>query len=64
MLLQKIEDEHKISRWTPNCQAYKETKEILKSKLRNELKIKIRQCARERWFLLRLKSKYAGMVIR
>ena len=60
MSLQKIEHEHGISRWTPSCQAYKETKEVMKSHLRNKLKIKIRQHARERWFLLRLKSKYAG----
>lgn len=61
MLLQKIENEHEISRWTPSCQAYKETKEVMKSKLKKKLKIQIRQYARERWFLLRLKSKYAGM---
>jgi len=61
MLLQKIENEHKFLRWTPSSQAYKETKEVMKSKLRSKLKIQIRQYARERWFLLRLKSKYAGM---
>ena len=43
MILQKIEHEHGISCWTPSCQAYKETKEVMKSNLRNKLKIKIRQ---------------------
>ena len=61
MLLQRIEHEHGISRWTPSCQAYKETKKVIKSNLRGKLKIQIRQYARERWFLLRMKSKYAGM---
>lgn len=63
MLLQKFEQEHRISRWGPSCQAYKETKEVMKSNQRNKLKIRIRQHARERWFLLRLKSKYAGTYI-
>ena len=63
MLLRKLEHEHKISRWAPSCQAYKETKEVMKSNLRSKLKIKIRQHARKRWFLLRLKSKYAGIIM-
>ena len=39
MLLQKFEHEHDISRRTPSCQAaeaYKETKEVMKSNLRIE----------------------------
>ena len=62
ILLQGIEGSHEIvRRWTPNCREYGATKDVMKSNLRKKLKHKIRCYARERWFLLRLKSKYAGI---
>ena len=62
LLLQNIEQTHGIAtRWTTYSREYLTTKDMMNSNLRIKLKQDIRKHARERWFLLRLKSKYAGM---
>ena len=63
--LQVIESTHGIYlRWTINSQEYIETKTktktISKSKEKCKLRKKMIKTARERWFLLKLKSKYVG----
>ena len=64
MLLQRIEERNGIvSRWIPTCQEYIATKAAMRSNLKKKLKKEIRKHARERWYLLRLKSKYAGTYI-
>ena len=60
--LQLTESNHNVeSRWLTTSQEYKDTIATGKSKEKQKLRIKMQKEARERWFLLRLKSKYAGM---
>ena len=49
-----------IQRWTKTCPQYQEVKVLLTSQKRTCLLLKMEQVARERWFLLTLKAKYAG----
>lgn len=59
--VQAIESTHRIPlRWTINSQEYIETKAISNSKDKHKLRKRMISAARERWFLLKLKSKYAG----
>lgn len=59
--LKTIEDKHHLSqRWFPECVEYKLVKENLITKIQTDLLSKIKDLARERWVLLRLKAKYAG----
>ena len=59
--LQTIESTRRIPlRWTINSQEYEETKAISNSKEKHKLRKRMISAARERWFLLKLKSKYAG----
>lgn len=61
MLLQRTEERNGIvNRWMPTSREYITTKAAVTSNLKKKLKKEIRQHARERWYLLRLKSKYAG----
>ena len=63
LLMQNVERTHGIAkRWTSCSQEYVTTKAMMNSNLRIKLKKDIRKHARERWFLLRLKSKYAGIL--
>ena len=64
MLLQRVEERNDIvRRWTPTSPEYVSTKAVMRSKSKEKLKKEIRQGARERWYLLRLKSKYAGICL-
>jgi len=59
--LQSKEISQSISiRWTTDSPEYIDTKAVATSRQKQELRGKINKDARERWFLLRLKSKYAG----
>ena len=61
--LQMNENAHYISvRWTASSQEYVDTKAVSLHRGKQELKKRINKDARERWILLRLKSKYAGKV--
>ncbi|XP_065900357.1 uncharacterized protein [Dysidea avara] len=58
--LSGFEHSHGVNqRWSPSSTEYHEVKALVASENRTHLLIKIEQAARERWFLLRLKAKYA-----
>ena len=60
--LSNLEHSHGVNqRWSPSSTEYREVKALVSSENRIRLLIKIDQAARERWFLLRLKAKYAGI---
>lgn len=60
--IKEIEQEHGIqSRWSDNCPEYIATKTLINSKEKQKLKLKMRNLAKERWYLLKLKAKYAGL---
>ena len=47
-------------RWNKRSTHYHEVKALVTSEVRTHLLLKIEQAARERWYLLTLKAKYAG----
>ena len=49
-------------RWTADSDVYKDMKRIAKEKEKGKILAEIGVCARERWFLLNLKAKFAGNV--
>ena len=60
--LSSLEHSHGVNqRWSPSFTEYREVKAMVSSENRTRLLIKIEQAARERWFLFRLKAKYAGI---
>lgn len=62
--LKNIERLHSItSRWLLNSPEYLRVKGVLESRDRTNWLLKLESLARERWFLLSLKAKYAGTVI-
>ena len=48
-------------RWSVRSTQYREVKALITSENRACLLLKLERTARERWFLLTLKAKYAGM---
>ena len=59
--LQQMEKKHSIlQRWIPDSSQYQSTKEMQAQKTRSDIFMKLEKCARERWFLLTIKAKYAG----
>jgi len=59
--LKAIEHSHSVNkRWSKTSPQYLEIKALITSQKRTHLLLKIEQAARERWFLLTLKAKYAG----
>ena len=59
--LKSMERSHNINqRWSKTSPQYQEVKALITSHKRTCLLLKIEQAARERWFLLTLKAKYAG----
>ena len=59
--LKNVERSHSISsRWLLNSSEYLAVKRFLESRNRTNWLLKLESLARERWFLLLLKSKYAG----
>ena len=61
--LQTIESKQGIRRWTKDSDVYKDLKRMEDEKEKNRIIESIGTCARERWFLLNLKAKFAGMTI-
>lgn len=59
--LQKVETDEGFSRWLPSCDIYCDIKRLLTEKEKESKKAEISKCARERWFLLSLKAKFAGL---
>ena len=60
--IQEIEQKHGIqTRWLDDCPEYIATKSVIQSKEKQKLKLKMRDQAKERWYLLKLKAKYAGV---
>ncbi|XP_065893420.1 uncharacterized protein [Dysidea avara] len=58
--IQEIEQKHGIqTRWLDDCPEYFATKSVIQSKEKQKLKLKMRDQAKERWYLLKLKAKYA-----
>ena len=59
--LKAIESSRCITqRWSKTSTRYREVKALVSSEKRTCILLKIKQAARERWFLLTLKAKYAG----
>ena len=59
--LNAIETSHQITtRWTEDSPNYEATRNVMESRIKQTLRQKMTSDARERWFLLRMKSKYAG----
>lgn len=62
--LQQMEQTNGIvQRWQPSSPSYKCAEQRLNCKQQQLIKQKFEACARERWFLLSMKAKYAGKVI-
>lgn len=59
--LREFESKHSITtRWFPGSVQYHSVKSAMDTKRKHILLSKIKDFARERWFLLALKAKYAG----
>ena len=59
--LRVMERSHHIhQRWSKTSPEYRQVKALTTSRNRTRLLLKLEQTARERWFLLSLKAKYAG----
>lgn len=62
--LQQTERLHGVLQlWEPSNPQYKNVEQAVKDKDKALLKSKIELCSRERWFLLTIKSKYAGWLL-
>ena len=63
--LKLIEREQSIpQRWTPNSPLYQAMDKLQMEQSKRDAFAKLEQCARERWFLITIKAKYAGMYMR
>ena len=59
--LQAFEQKHSLlHRWVPRSSEYQIVKSTMESRRKSKLCAKIQHLARERWFLLSMKAKYAG----
>ena len=54
------EAKHGIDRWTSDSEVFKDMKRIAEEMEKEKMHDAIASCARERWFLLNLKTKFAG----
>lgn len=62
--LKTSETKHCLNqRWEPECVQYQIVKQTFTTKTRNNLLVRIKDLARERWVLLALKAKYAGKCV-
>ena len=62
--LKLIEREHSIpQRWTPDSPSYQAVDRLQIQQSKQDAFAKLEQCARERWFLLTIKAKYAGTCV-
>ena len=59
-----IEREHSIpQRWTPDSPSYQAVDRLQIQQSKQDAFARLKQCARERWFLLTIKAKYAGTCV-
>ena len=59
--LKAFEQKHNLlHRWVPSSSEYQVVKSTMESRRKRKLRDKIQHLARERWFLLSMKAKYAG----
>ena len=61
--LKMMEDKHGIQRWSKHSDVYVDLKKMEDEKEKRRVADSIATCARERWFLLNLKAKFAGTVM-
>ena len=54
------ERKYEFERWEENSIVFRDVKRIMEEEKRANLLDSIASCARERWFLLNIKSKFAG----
>ena len=60
--LQQMETSKGITqRWQPSTLQYRSAEQIMRDHELTLFRKKAETCARERWFLLSMKAKYAGM---
>ena len=59
-LLKQTEIVHGMQRWKPDLPGYKLVEQHVQRRKQSLIKQRIEVCARERWFLLAMKAKYAG----
>ncbi len=58
--LQEYESKHGIQRWSADSDIFKDMKRVMEEVEKDEVVEAMERCARERWFLLHLKAKFAG----
>ena len=58
-----MEADKGFPRWLPQCDIYCDIMRLLTEIEKKKKQGDISKCARERWFLLSLKSKFAGLSI-
>lgn len=59
--LQAVEEKQGIQRWTEDSDVYLGLKRMEEEKEKNRIADSIATCAGERWFLLNLKARFAGV---
>ena len=60
--LKVVEDKHGFRRWSKHSDVYADFKRLEDEKEKCRVTDRIATCARERWFLLNLKAKFAGII--
>ena len=61
--LKKIEKDKGFVRWSVTSDIYKDMQQFSNKKQKENISKLMAACARERWFLLKLKAKFAGMIV-
>ena len=59
--LKSVEEREGFSRWAEDSDTYRDFSRVATEKKKDEVLSDIATCARERWFLLKLKAKFAGL---
>ncbi len=60
--LKAAEHKHQIERWACDSDVFQDYEKVEQTKQRRKVASDIETCARERWFLLNMKAKFAGTV--
>ena len=62
--LKSIERQQKIQqRWVPESPEYQYVNQLVIEKQKRDILGQLNQCARERWYMLKVKAKFAGIHI-
>lgn len=59
--LKRIEQCHQMERWTNESDIFQDYDKMEQKKEQERVARDIKTCARERWFLLKIKAKFVGM---